>query len=59
MTVTTSPTEGRTVLLDEVVPARAPWSAVVPAGAELTVVDLEGNQAVDFLAYDAHDTSRR
>ncbi len=45
------------VLLDEVVPARAPWSTVLPAGSELTIVDLEGNQAVDFLAYDAHDTS--
>ncbi len=24
----------------------------------LTIVDLDGNQAVDFLCYDAHDTSR-
>jgi len=47
------------VLLDEVVPARAPWSTVLPAGSELTIIDLEGNQAVDFLAYDAHDTSLR
>ncbi|WP_183085800.1 MULTISPECIES: urea amidolyase associated protein UAAP2 [Kocuria] len=42
----------------EVVDARAPWSAVVRAGQVLTIVDLDGNQAVDFLAYDAHDTSR-
>lgn len=47
------------VLLDEVVPARAPWSAVVAAGDVLTIVDLGGNQAVDFLVYDAHDTSLR
>jgi len=47
------------VALDEVVPARAAWSSVVPAGSILTVVDLEGNQAVDFLAYNAHDTSER
>ncbi len=46
------------VLLDDVVPARAPWSTVLPPGQTLTIVDLEGNQAVDFLAYDAHDTSR-
>jgi urea carboxylase-associated protein 1 len=47
------------VLLDEVVPARAPWSAVVAAGDTLTIVDLGGNQAVDFLVYDAHDTTLR
>jgi urea carboxylase-associated protein 1 len=48
-----------TVTLDEVVPARAPWSAVVPAGHVLSIVDLGGNQAVDCLLYDAHDTSER
>ncbi|MGY4644773.1 urea amidolyase associated protein UAAP2 [Cellulomonas sp. URHB0016] len=47
------------VLLDEVVPARAPWSAVIAAGDTLTIVDLGGNQAVDFLVYDAHDTTLR
>ncbi|NJP45923.1 urea amidolyase associated protein UAAP2 [Actinacidiphila epipremni] len=41
------------------VPARAPWSAVVPAGGLLTVTDLHGNQAVDFLVYDAADTAVR
>jgi uncharacterized protein len=47
------------VLLDEVVPARAPWSAVVPAGASLRIIDLEGNQAADFLVYDAADPDLR
>jgi len=42
----------------EIVAARAPWSAVLRAGQVLTIVDLDGNQAVDFLAYDAADTSR-
>jgi urea carboxylase-associated protein 1 len=42
-----------------VVPARAPWSSVVRAGETLTITDLHGNQAVDFLVYDAHDTSVR
>jgi urea carboxylase-associated protein 1 len=46
-------------VLDEVVAARAPWSAVVAAGHVLTIVDLGGNQAVDFLAYNAHDTAER
>src|SRR3954471_10730091 len=48
-----------TVTLDEVVPARAPWSSVVPAGHLLTIVDLDGNQAVDCLLYHAHDTAER
>jgi urea carboxylase-associated protein 1 len=51
-------TGGRTVL-DETVAARAPWSAVVPAGCVLSIVDLEGNQAVDCLLYDATDTAAR
>lgn len=42
----------------ETVAPRAPWSRVLRAGEVLTIVDLDGNQAVDFLAYDAHDTSR-
>jgi urea carboxylase-associated protein 1 len=42
----------------ETVAPRAPWSRVLHAGEVLTIVDLDGNQAVDFLAYDAHDTSR-
>jgi len=52
------PAQG-TVILDEHVPARAAWSAVVVAGDVLTIVDLEGNQAVDCLLYDADDTSQR
>jgi urea carboxylase-associated protein 1 len=47
------------VVLDEVVAARAPWSAVVAAGDVLTVVDLAGNQAVDCLLYSAADTAVR
>ncbi|MGW7608125.1 urea amidolyase associated protein UAAP2 [Streptomyces sp. NPDC054766] len=41
------------------VPARAAWSAVVRSGRTLTVTDLHGNQAVDFLVYDAEDTAVR
>ena len=46
-------------MIDQTVPACAPWSAVVPAAATLQIVDLEGNQAVDFLLYNAHDTVER
>ena len=45
--------------LDVVVPARAPWSGVVPAGATLEIVDEGGNQAVDCLLYNAHRTEER
>lgn len=48
-----------TVVLDETVAARAPWSAVVAAGAVLTIVDLHGNQAVDCLLFAAADTTVR
>ena len=48
-----------TVLADDIVPARAPWSRVLRAGETLTIVDINGNQAVDTLFYDAHDTDRK
>jgi urea carboxylase-associated protein 1 len=47
------------VVVDEIVPPRAPWSGVVPAGHVLSIVDLGGNQAVDCLLYRADDTSER
>jgi urea carboxylase-associated protein 1 len=47
------------VLHDEVVPARAPWIHTLEKGQTLRIVDLEGNQAVDFLAYNANDDAER
>jgi uncharacterized protein len=47
------------VVHDEVVAARAPWSRVVRKGQTLRIVDLRGNQAVDFLVYAAADTAER
>jgi hypothetical protein len=47
------------VLLDHIVPARAAWDHVVRAGESLRIVDLEGNQAVDFLLYAVRDDSER
>ncbi|KHK89936.1 urea amidolyase associated protein UAAP2 [Novosphingobium malaysiense] len=47
------------VVHDEIVPARAPWLYHVPAGRTLRIVDLEGNQAVDFLLYAAEDDTER
>ena len=47
------------IVHDEVVPARAPWLYHVSAGQTLRIVDLEGNQAVDFLLYCADDDAER
>jgi uncharacterized protein len=47
------------VLHDEIVEARAPWSHVVPAGATLRMIDLEGNQAIDCILYNANDPVER
>ena len=47
------------ILLDEIVPARAPWDHLVRAGETLRILDLQGNQAVDFLLYAAQDDSER
>jgi hypothetical protein len=45
--------------LDEVVAARKPWGARIEKGKILRITDLEGQQAVDFLCYDAADPSER
>jgi urea carboxylase-associated protein 1 len=47
------------VVHDEVVAARAPWRHVVRQGQTLRIVDLEGNQAVDFLMYSLADDAER
>jgi hypothetical protein len=47
------------IVLDEVVRARAPWSAVVSRGDILTIVDVGGNQSGDCLLYNAHETDER
>jgi len=48
-----------TTILDDIVAARAPWDAVVRKGQTLRIVDLEGNQAVDFLMYALADDAER
>ncbi|HEY5821941.1 MAG TPA: urea amidolyase associated protein UAAP2 [Propionibacteriaceae bacterium] len=58
MTTTIAPVGVGAELSRTVVEPRGPWSTVLTAGQFLTIVDLDGNQAVDFLAYDAHDHER-
>ena len=52
------PVDG-TVIEDTVVEARLPWSGRVARGEHLVLVDLEGQQAIDFLCYNAHDPQER
>ncbi len=47
------------ILYDVVLPARAPWSRTIRRGEILRIVDLEGQQAVDTLFYNAHDYGER
>jgi urea carboxylase-associated protein 1 len=44
---------------DQVVDSGAGFSKRIARGQVLRIVDLEGNQAVDTLFYDAHDPSER
>ena len=48
-------TVAATATADSIVPAGEPWMGVVRAGQLLRIVDLEGNQAVDTLFYNAVD----
>ena len=48
-----------TAIYDEVLPATRPWSYVLKQGQILRIVDLGGNQAVDFLVYNADDPAER
>ena len=43
------------IVEDTTIPAREHWSGTVRAGQTLRIVDLEGEQGVDFLVYGAHD----
>ena len=47
------------LLLDEVVPAQAPWSGLVRKGQILRITDTDGCQAVDTLFYRAGDMGER
>jgi urea carboxylase-associated protein 1 len=44
---------------EAIVAPQAPWSAIVRRGEQLAIIDLAGNQAVDFLVYGYPDTSER
>lgn len=54
-----APAPSGTIILDEIVPAGRPWGGIVRKGEVLRIVDLEGQQAVDFLCFDAEDPADR
>jgi urea carboxylase-associated protein 1 len=41
---------------DVVVPPGEPWSDIIRKGEVLRIIDLEGQQAVDFICFNAKDT---
>ena len=45
--------------MNTIVPAGAPWSGIVRRGQVLRITDLEGQQAVDFLCYNAANPHER
>jgi hypothetical protein len=47
------------VVAEQIIPAGKPWSAIVKAGRRLRVVDIEGDQGVDFLCYSAANPEER
>jgi urea carboxylase-associated protein 1 len=45
--------------IDDTVPARSPWSCILHKGETLRIIDIEGQQAVDALFYDAEHPEER
>jgi uncharacterized protein len=48
-----------TVLHDQIIPPGEPWARVFEKDEILRIVDLEGQQAVDFLCYNAQNPAER
>ncbi len=48
-----------TAILDVYQPAGEPWLHALQRGQTLRIIDLEGNQAVDTIFYNADDTAER
>jgi urea carboxylase-associated protein 1 len=53
------PVPDASILEDTIVPAGDPWSARIKKGDVLRLVDLEGQQAIDFLCYNVSDPAER
>ena len=59
MSLVESKLDPKAAVIDEVCAAGEPWMATVTAGQVFRILDLEGNQAVDTLFYNADDPEER
>jgi urea carboxylase-associated protein 1 len=59
MTLSPSSLDPKSAVFDEVVPSGLGFTRVVSKGQIVRIVDLEGNQAVDTLFYNADDPTER
>jgi len=59
MAIIESKRDPKDAAYDEILPAGEPWLHEVKQGQVLRILDLEGNQAVDTLFYNAHDPAER
>lgn len=57
--LTESKLQPQIAVLDETCPAGEPWMGLVKKGQVFRILDLEGNQAVDTLFYNADDPEER
>jgi uncharacterized protein len=58
-TLVPSRRDPRAAILDEIIPAGAPWLGTVCRGETFRIVDVEGNQAVDTLFFNAANSEER
>jgi len=54
-----SPDNTASTIVDEQVPAGAPWARVIERGQSLRIIDIHGHQGVDFLCYNARQPEER
>jgi urea carboxylase-associated protein 1 len=59
MNLVESKLDPATAIYRHIIPAGEPWIYEIKRGQYFRIVDLHGNQAVDTLFYNAHDTADR
>lgn len=59
MSIVESRLDPRNAVVNEVCPAGEPWMKTIYQGQVFRILDLQGNQAVDTLFYNAHDPQER
>jgi len=58
-TLIESPLDPANATLNEIIPAGEPWMGTICRGETFRIVDLEGNQAVDTLFFNAANSAER